>query len=159
MSSVNMNQFNKSALPGQIDLKSGGLDTTFTVKFNPESAGTLVPGQGVKLVDLGATDYNGVPIVDVLAADTDVPFGARVYDHKKGEADPGDIVQVTYKGCVQFMEAAGALNRGGGVALAVATPGQVQAVGVNAQYGITLDKASAAGDIIRVLVDTAAPTT
>lgn len=160
MSTLNMNQFKKSAVTGQLDLKAGGLDTTFTVRFNPSSAEeSIVAGQGVQLVDLDTDDVNGLPVVDVLDADADVPFGAVVFSHKKGTFEPGDIIQVSYKGCVQFMNASAALNRGVGVALDVTTPGDVQAVGTNAQFGITLDKASAADDLIRVLVDTAAATT
>jgi hypothetical protein len=161
MGTQNMNQFKKTAVVGQIDLKAGGLDSVFTVRFNPNSSKTsgIIAGEGVKLVDLGASDNNGVPIVDILSADTEVPFGARVFDHKKGTILPGEIFQVSYKGVVQWMEASAALNRGVGVALVQATPGTIQAVGSNAQYGITLDKAAAAGDVIRVLVDTAAATT
>jgi hypothetical protein len=160
MATINMNQFKKGPVVGQIDLKAGGLDTVFTVRLDPDSSKTagIVAGEGLKLVDGGANDANGVPLVDILSGDTDTPFGARVFDHKSGTILPGEICQVTYKGVVQFMEAAGALNRGVAVALKKANPGQVQAVGSNAQYGITLDKASQ-GDVIRVLVDTAAATT
>lgn len=160
MSTVNQNQFKKGAIPGQVDLKSGGLDTSFTGRIDPDSAASdIEPGTGLKLVDGGANDPNGVPLFDVLSADTEVPFGARIYDLKNGVVQPGEIVQVTYRGVVQFMEAAAALSRGVGVALDVLNPGQVKAVGTDAQYGILLDKSFASGDIVRVLVDPAAPST
>lgn len=160
MSTINQNQFKQGALVGQTDLKAGGLDTAFTVRIDPDSAASdIEAGTLLQLVDGGANDQNGVPLVDVLSADTDVAFGARIYDAKQGQAQPGDIIQVSYDGVVQIMNSAGALNRGVAVAGVVATPGNVQAVGSNAQFGITLDKATAADQLIRVLVKTAAPST
>jgi len=157
---LNQNQFKKSVIPGQLDLKAGGLDTSFTVRIDPGSAASdIEAGTGLQLVDGGADDPNGVPLVDVLSADTDVPFGARIYEIKKGVVQPGDITQVSFRGCVQFMTASAALARGVGVALDVTTPGAVQAVGTDAQFGILLDKSFAQGDIVRVLVDPAAPST
>jgi hypothetical protein len=159
MGTINQNQFTQGVLVGQVDLKSGGLDATFTVRIDPDSsASDIEAGTGLQLVDGGTNDRNGVPLVNVLTADTQVPFGARTYDAKQGKVQPGDICQVSYKGVVQWMNSAAALNRGVAVSLVAATPGNVAAVGTNAQFGITLDKATAADQLIRVLVDTAAPT-
>lgn len=160
MSVLNSNQFKKSVIPGQIDLNSGGLNGNFTVRIDPDSsAADIEAGEGLQLVDGGANDPGGVPLVDVLSADTDLAFGARVYDLKNGVIQPGEICQVTYRGTVQWMNAKAALARGVAVALELATPGNVQALGSNAQYGITLDKAAAANDIIRILVDPVAAST
>ena len=151
--SININQFSQTSLPGQLDLKSGGLDTSFTLRIDPDSAATdILTGTGLVPVDGGANDTNGVPLCDVLSADTVTPFGALIHNSKKGSYQPGDIVQVSYDGCVQRMEAAGALARWATVALDVLNPGQVQASGTDATFGRTLDKATAAGDIIRILV-------
>lgn len=153
-----MNQFKKVAFPGQIDLKAGGLDTSFTLRIDPDSLDTDIEfGVGFKIVDGGANDPNGVPLCNVLSVNTEIPFGARIYDAKNGLAQPGDIIQCSFDGCIQFMEAAAALNRWVPVSLDVLNPGQVKAVGTDAQFGLTLDKAIATGDIIRVLVKTAAP--
>ena len=46
-------------------------------------------------------------------------------------------------------KAAGSL-RGSAVTLTLATPGQVKAVSTKTPLGITLDKAAAEGDIVRV---------
>lgn len=155
---LNQNQFKKSVIPGQLDLKAGGLDTSFNVRIDPDSAASDIDfGVGLQLVDGGANDPNGVPLVDVLSANTDVPFGARVYEIKQGVVQPGDITQVSYRGGVQFMEAAAALARGAEVSLDVANPGQVKAKSTDAKFGVLLDKAFAQGDIVRVLVDPAAP--
>ena len=157
----NMNQFKKKDIVGVLDQNAGGLNTAFTVRIDPDSAGSdIVAGTGLVFVDGGANDpLTGVPIVDIITDDTTILSGARIYDLEKGLAQPGDIVQMSFKGCVQKFEAAGALNRNVAVSLVNATPGTVKAVGTDAQFGITLDKAAAAGDIIRVIVDPAAPTT
>lgn len=155
MPTLNMNQFNKSVFPGQLDLQVGGLGPAFTFRVDPDSAASdIEAGVGFKIVDGGANDPNGVPLVDVLAADTEIPFGARVYDLKNGVVQPGEIVQVSYDGNVQYMTAAAALNRWAEVALDVLNPGQVQAKGTDALFGRLLDKSFAIGDIVRVLVGT-----
>lgn len=152
---VNMNQFTKSVFAGQLDLNVGGLNTSFTMRIDPDSAGANIEaGEGLKLVDGGANDPNGVPLCDVLAADTEQSFGVRIYDAKSGVVQPGEIVQVSFDGCVQYMEAAAALARGSSVQLVLATPGQVAAKAAGALFGRLLDKSFAAGDIVRVLVST-----
>lgn len=152
---VNMNQFGQEVVAGQLDLQVGGLGPSFTVRIDPDSSATDIEGgQGLKFVDGGANDPNGVPLVDVLGVDTEVPDGARIYDAKQGLAQPGDIVQMSFNGSIQYMTAAAALNRTALVALAVATPGQVQAKSTNALFGRLLDKSFASGDLVRVLVGT-----
>jgi hypothetical protein len=152
---VNMNQFVKTAFVGQLDLQAGGLSPSFTLRIDPDSnASDIEAGVGLKIVDGSTNDPNGVPLCDVLGADTEQSFGARIYSTKSGVVQPGDIVQVSYDGCVQRMEAAAALARGAFVSLVVATPGTVAAVSTNAPFGMLLDKSFAAGDIVRVLVKT-----
>ena len=152
---VNMNQFQKSIFNGQLDLQVGGLGPAFTFRIDPDSAASdIEAGTGLKIVDGGANDPNGVPLVDVLGADTEIPFGARVYDTKNGVVQPGEIVQVSFDGNVQFMEAQAALTRWAEVALDILNPGQVQAKGTDALFGRLLDKSFATGDIVRVLVGT-----
>lgn len=151
---INMNQFAKTVFPGQLDLQVGGLGPAFTLRIDPDSSATDIGAVGLKIVDGGANDPNGVPLCDVLSADTEIPFGVRVYDAKQGFVQPNDIVQVSFDGNVQYMEAAAALNRWAEVALDVLNPGQVQAKGTDALFGRLLDKSFAAGDIVRVLVGT-----
>lgn len=154
---VNMNQFKKTVFVGQMDLKAGGLDTSFTVRIDPDSASSdIIAGTGLKFVDGGANDPGGVPLVDVISGDTDKADGALIYNDKQGLSQPGDIVQMSYDGCVQYFEAQGALARAVSVALDQSAPGEIQALGVNAQLGILLDKALADGDRVRVLIKTVA---
>ena len=152
---VNMNQFKKSVFAGQLDLQVGGLGPAFTLRIDPDSvASDIESGEGLKIVDGGANDPNGVPLVDVLGADTEIPFGARVYDLKNGVVQPGEIVQVSFDGNIQYMEASAILSRWAEVALVLASPGQIQAKGTDALFGRLLDKSFAVGDIVRVLVGT-----
>lgn len=158
MVTFNSNQFKQGAVAGEIDLSSGGLSDGFTVRINPASiASDILSGTGLQLVDGGASDANGVPLVDVLTVNTQVPFGARIFSSKSGSVQPGEITQISWKGNVQRMEAAGALNRGVAVSLDFNNPAQVKAVGTDAKFGILLDKAFVLGDLVRVLVDIEAP--
>jgi len=160
-SAFNMNQFKKKDIVGVLDQNAGGLNTSFSVRIDPDSsAADIIPGTGLVFVDGGANDPgSGLPIVDVVSDDTIILSGARIYDLEKGLAQPGDIVQMSFKGCIQKLEAVGALNRNVPVSLTNATPGIVKAVGTDAQFGVTFDKAVAAGDIIRIIVDPSAAST
>lgn len=154
---MNANQFGLEASVGSIDLQTSGIDHGIACRISPESAATeFFAGQGVILVDLGAKDHGGVPIVDVVSADTAEAFGAIAFSTKKGKFSKGDIVKVSQEGDVQRFTAKAAVLRGAKVALEKATPGNIQAIGANAQFGTVLDK-GAIGDIVRVKIKTLAP--
>ncbi len=158
MTTVNQNQFTQSIVVGQLDLTRAGLGNPFTLRIDPDSTATsFEPGIGFQIVDGGANDPGGVPLCDVLTANTQIPFGARIYDAKIGEPVKGDIIQVSSWWDVQYMEAAAALARWAEVSLDIANPGQVKAKSTDALFGRLLDKSTAAGDIVRVLVMPAAP--
>ena len=152
--SQNMNQFKQTPVVGSVDLQTNANPAMFTCRFKDVSAGgaTLVPGEGVKLVDLGASDFVGPPIVDERAT-TDVIFGVKLFTTKENTAEDGDIVQIAGDGAVVFMNAGAAIVRGAKVELVDATPGNViTSAGTNRILGIALDKATAADQVIRVLV-------
>jgi hypothetical protein len=153
-SDFNMNQFTQSAKPGQVDLAVTNSENLFTCRYNPEATSTLrlVEGEGVMLKDLGANDSVGPPIVDKRPDDNEpLTFGIKVFTTKKNNNEPGEIVQIATDGAVVFMKASGALTRGQKLALTLATPGDVEAVGTQDQIGIALDKA-ADNALVRVLV-------
>jgi hypothetical protein len=149
----NSNQFKQQRIAGSLDLTTNPNPATMSVRNDPEatSTATLEAGEGIKLKDLGASDSPGPPIVGKRTSDVDEIFGVRIYNTKEGETPVGEVCEIAFKNAVVFMEASGALNRGVQVSLVNGTPGQVQAVGTNAIFGQTLDKA-ADGDIIRVLI-------
>lgn len=150
---LNQNQFTQGPVAGQVDLQTNPNPSVMTMRFDPtEATETLSFGEGVQLVDLGANDGAGPPIVAERAADTDDIFGIRIFTTKKGSVEGGDILEVAFKGAVVFMTASAALNRGVKVTLDTGTPGQVKAMGTAAEFGILLDKAGASGDLVRVWI-------
>ncbi len=151
---LNANQFSKSVVPGQLDLSTGAGENAFTVRVNPSSSATdIVAGTPVKLVDGGASDSGGVPIVDVVDDATEVSFGAVIYSLKNGKFQPGDILQVSSRGSVQYFTATAPINRGELVSIDATNTGQVKEKGGDARFGMTFDKAKTANAVIRVLVD------
>ncbi len=152
---LNLNQFSKgSVIPGQLDLVTGAGENAFTFRINSESSATdIAAGTPVKLVDGGASDSGGVPVVDVVEDASEVSFGAIIYSIKNGKYQPGDIVQVSSRGSVQFFTATAPINRGEVVSIDATNTGQVKAKGGDARFGMTFDKAKAANAVIRVLVD------
>ena len=153
----NMNQFNQTAVVGELDLQTNPNPATFTCLFKDASATadtTMVPGEGAKLVDLGGSDIAGVnPIVDERGAVTDPLFGVKVFNTKKNASIDGEIVQIAGAGAVMFMNSGAAIVRGADVSLVLATPGNVITNVVTGELlGQALDKATAADQIIRVLI-------
>ena len=151
----NMNQFNQIPVVGDIDEATTDRGDAFTCRFIDISATagtTLVPGEGVNLVDAGANDSPGPPIVDERAANTDAIFGINIYKTEKNAAESGDRVQVAISGATVFMNAGAAIARGANVELVLATPGNVITQSTGTTLGRALDKATAANEVIRVLI-------
>lgn len=154
MSTQNMNQFKQSNVVGELDLQTGNNAAVFTVLLSPSYAGTgVVPGEGLKLVDLAGSDVAGVPpIVGVRALDADAIFGVNVFNTKRNTTQKGEIVQVAGKGAVMWLNAGAAIARGASVDLVLATPGNVVTAAGATVLGVALDKATAADQMIRVLI-------
>lgn len=151
--SLNMNQFSQNKIVGQIDLQTNPNPAIYSERIDPDSAGAdIVSGTGVKLVDGGANDPGGVPLIDERALDTDAIEGVIVQSTQQGKFQPEDIVEVAGKGAVVIMEASAAVLRGASVALVLATPGQVVTRTTETILGVSLDKATALGDLIRVRI-------
>lgn len=152
----NANQFNQAALPGSLDLQSNPNPEVITCRLNPSSSYTTgIPGAvPLKLVDLGGSDTDGVPIVDVADALTDSTYGVSVISTKVGLTLPGDTIQVARNGAVVRMGAKAAINRGLQVITDASVGGLVQTiVGKTGKVlGLTLDKATAANQLIRVQI-------
>jgi hypothetical protein len=152
----NPNQFAQSALPGSLDLQSNPNPEVVTCRLNPSSTYTTgIPGAvPLKLVDLGGSDTDGVPIVDVADALTDQSFGVSVLSTKVGLTLPGDTVQVAANGAIVRMVSTAAINRGLQVITNATVGGKVQTiVGKTGKVlGLTLDKATAADQVIRIKI-------
>lgn len=152
MSTQNMNQFRQTATVGMLDLQTNPNPAVMTVRHNSEATSTnrIVPGEGVKLVDLGADDPGGVPFVDKRALDADGIKGVQILNPKTNSVAPGEVMEIAGQGAVIFMEASAAIAREALVALVIATAGQVVTRTTEEILGLALDKAFAAGDLIRV---------
>lgn len=152
----NINQFSQTPVVGDLDLQTNPNPALFTCKFDDISATagtTLVPGEGTILVDAGANDpLTGPPLVDERAANTDAIFGINIYKTEKNASDDGDLVQIAGSGAVVYMNAGAAVNRGAAVELVLATPGNVITQATGTTLGTSLDKATAADQVIRILI-------
>ena len=150
---TSLNQFKQGKAVGDLDLNYFGGGTTITCRFNINAGSTtLKAGEAVKLTDLGSDDLAGVPIVAKRTADTDAIFGVVKRSLKQSSFEAGDMVEIAIEGSVMFLLAGAALNRGVKVSTTFGTSGTLVAAGTKAYLGYTLDKASAANDVIRVFI-------
>ena len=149
----NMNQFKQTQIVGTLDLSSN-INNALTCRFRYDdgSSDTLLPGEGVKIVDLGANDSVGPPIIDERALDADVIFGIKLYTPKKNTSEVGEIVQIAQPGDIVNMNSGAAILRGANVSLVLATPGNVVTTTAEAILGIALDKVAGANEIVRVKI-------
>jgi len=146
------NAFAMSQLVGVVDLKLGDTNVV-SAQVDSSSAGGLVAGQAVKMVD----SSDGIPKVVETSATSDEVLGYIVYNQKDQSYKAGDKVEIAMAGTCIYLVAAAAISRGhqcqhdltyvGGVASSVGSSG--------AKYvGWAYDKATAAGQVIRVILKT-----
>ena len=149
--SVNLNDFSISPAVGDVDLAHSTGESIISVRFGYEdTAGDVEAGEGVILSDLGANDTPGAPIVAIRSSEIVPIYGVKIRSTKKATVEGGEVFEIAKRGAVVRFKAAGAIARGSAVTLTLATPGQVKAITTKTPLGITLDKAAAEGDIIRV---------
>ena len=143
-----MNQFIQSPEQGQLDLKFN--PNSISCQVDVSSAGSLLPGQAVKMVD----SVGGVPKVVECAADEDDVFGFINYDIKSKSFSALDKVEISaFAGNVMFMTASAAIARNAEVMIVVASKKVALATLANRIVGRALDKATADGQLIRVYIN------
>lgn len=143
------NQFSQSAVKGLLDLRFN--PSVMSCQVDASELGSLVPGQAVTMVD----SADGIPKIIAAADDEADVFGFIVYDVKSDVYVAGDRCEVAFaSGNVMYMLSDAAIARYAqvmpvisGVEVATAT------LGDKAIIGRALDKASAGGQLIRVLID------
>lgn len=142
------NQFNQKPVQGQLDLL---LNTeTVSAEVDVTSAGSLVAGQAVKIVD----SLGGVPKVVECAADSDDVFGFINYSIKDRLFNAYSKVELSiFRGNVMYMTASAAIARNAKVMVVIASKKVATRAGGGVCIGRAYDKASADGDLIRVLID------
>lgn len=140
----NMNQFSQGTVKGQVM----GIPTPATLSAQVTTGGTTVyPGYAVKLVDGVANTI----LVNAAAATDDI-FGFVVFNPKKSSFAALDALEVALPGTVIILEAGASIARGQTIEY-VASGGKVTGyAGTNTPCGVALDKATASGQLIRVLV-------
>ena len=145
------NQLVQSPVLGAMDLRFNS--NNISVEIDVSSAGGLVPGQPVKMVD----SAGGVPKVVECAADSDDVFGFLIFDLKSSvynALDKAEIALVNGAG-VMYMNSNAAIARDAQLAIVSGTPGNVQtAVALSGKtiIGRAFDKATAANQLIRVIM-------
>ena len=148
---LSQNQFQQSPIVGMIDLRFPY--NSVSVQIDSSQVGSLYAGAAVKMVD----SAGGVPkVVGCEAADDEV-LGFINYDVKTVAFSAGMPAEISMAGNVMFLMATGAIARGVEVSLDIATMGGVQSAAGNTGdtiVGWAYDKASAAGDLIRVFLKT-----
>lgn len=143
------NQFKQSPVKGQLDLRLN--IQTLGVQVGPDFVGSLTPGQAVKIVDSPA---GGVPKVTACTVDEDDVYGFVNYDPRTNSYGANDYLSISFfKGNVMYMEADAALGRNVEVMIVVTGSKVTTATSTNRIVGRTIDKASAQGDLIRVLIN------
>lgn len=145
---LNINQFKQSPVKGEMDLQLN--PTIIAGQLDVTSAGNLLPGTAVKMVD----SAGGVPKFVEISAATDDVYGFLVYDIKKQNFDAYDAVQVAcMRNSVMYMEASAAIARNAQVMPVVSGWKVATATSSQRIIGRAFDKAAADGDLIRVTID------
>lgn len=141
---LNQNQFAQIEILGTVDLKLEG--QIVSAQIDVSQSGTLVVGQAVKIVD----SAGGVPKVIACTASTDKPCGYLVYNYKNKSFKAGDAAEMSLAAAM-YMISTGAISRFAQVCSDVSVAGGVSALTTgNAIVGYAYDKATAAGQLIRV---------
>lgn len=143
----NVNQFAQAPILGQLDLETQG--TVVTVRVSPNQATALVAGQPFKVEN----SAGGVPSVLALAGAGDPVHGFITRNLKDQTFPTNARAEGAMDGSIMYMNSAGAITRFGAVEVVQAVPGNVAASGgVNPVVGIAFDQATAANQLIRVLI-------
>jgi hypothetical protein len=146
---LNISQFAMSTVQGAIDL-TVGVRSVLSAQIGSGSAGGLVAGQAVKLVN----SAGGIPDVVECAADTDDVFGFIAYSIKDQAFAALDKAEIAFgRGAVMYMTASAAIAPGDKVMIVVASKKVAIATSGKTIVGRALDKAAADGDLIRVMID------
>lgn len=145
-----VSSFAQSPLVGEQDWTVN--NNIVAVRFNPNSVSTspAVAGQAFKLI----TGASGVPLVDIVTAVTDTPYGVAVHTLKRDTFLPGEYFDLAINGSVLYMQSSAAIARGVKVQIDPTGPtvATLTNLPTNASLGIALDVAAGANALIRVSI-------
>ena len=149
-----MNQFTQAPILGLVSMIPSPSVVSVQI-LSTTSATAIQVGSAVKLVDGVA----GSVLVDVCSGPTDGPvYGVILYDARKNVYAANDIVTIGLQDTYVYLRASAAVARGAKVTTTAATtttdPLVTTVSTPTTQYvtGIAIDKASAANDLIRVMI-------
>lgn len=146
---LSINSFQLGIVAGAISLQGQGMVLTGRVSASQTPA--IVAGQAVKLVTSSTT--GGIPEVESLTSATDVPFGVAIYNIKDASYAARAKVELALRNTIIYMTAASAITQGSFVKFDYLT----NKISLNTDsnipsIGVALDRASADGDLIRVII-------
>jgi hypothetical protein len=143
------NQFTETGFLGTTDLRFNG--NTVAVEIDASQSGSLYAGQAVKIVD----SADGIPKVVGCAANSDNVMGFINFDIKSKVFSAGSKCEISMAGNCIYLYATTAIARGAQVTLALGTNGGVASKNSGDNIvGWAYDKASAIGQLIRVMLVT-----
>lgn len=143
-----LNAFSQVAERGQVALLNGA-NLVLSAVIDSSETGTLKAGDAVELV---ATS-TGCPKVKKLTS-SGKPFGFVVFNAVQNDGiKAGQAVEVACTGAFMWMIAGSAINAGAEIEYTIAS-GKIATKASGSLAGMALEKASADGDLIRVMVKT-----
>jgi hypothetical protein len=146
---LNVNQFQQSDVKGRLDNRSGA-NQSMSVRLDVSSAGGVIPGQCVKMLDSLAKQ---ITVIE-CAANSDDSFGVVIYSQIKNLYAAGDMMEVLVgRNGIIIMEASAAMLRGAKVSAVIAGSQIKTAATGEMIIGRLLDKAVNVGDLVRVALD------
>lgn len=148
--SMSPNSFAQSPYLGMIDLRFPY--NSVSVQIDASQATALYAGSAVKMVD----SADGVPKVVGCSAESDEVLGFINFDIKTVQFLAGAPAEISMAGNVMFLYATAAISRGAQVQLDLSTNGGVKTAADSGDciVGWAYDKATAAGQLIRVFLKT-----
>lgn len=143
----NQNQITQGANKG--DLSAIPNPSTISCNITTASASTFYAGTAVVLI---AGTANAI-LVDKATATSQI-FGFVIRNPRKPSHTAGGKVEVALPGSVMNMESGASFNRGQLVEYSAANDQVIAYAGVNTAIGVALDNATAANQLVRVLIRT-----
>lgn len=143
---LNQNQFAITPVPGDISNRGSGVVVNAQIKIG--EIAPILPGQAVKIVDVASQ----LPVVTALTGQNDVPMGVITRNLKNAAYTEGNIVELALMNTIVYMTASEAISWLQPVHYNYSTDKVEVLDGSYPQVGLAYDKATADGDVIRVLV-------
>ena len=139
--------------PMKGDIAFGPTFMTLQCQIYGSSASTFYPGQAVKIYNQTSNS-----IIVEASADTDAIFGTVLYNVRKNAAVAYDMVTIALPGSIVWMETAAAVTAGGLVEIVNVGLLVQNSSGTKTIIGMALVKATAANQLIPVLIGYTVPT-